>query len=124
MDSVVYSSIIHQIILNYQHQNKDFKDLYQAANYSTTPMHWQINTALQINDLCDAVIHAQDDLAAGSATIIDIIKKITTDPNQVGEIINQILDTLVKQTVKLPFPQPLQSTVRSFNTQLAATISG
>jgi len=121
MDAVVYSSIIFQIIQEHFQKNSD-KDIYHAPSYSTTPVHWQVSLTLQINDLCDAVIFAKDDLNSGSATLIDIIKKISTKPDDVEAIIFSVFDQLQKQSNKLPFSQPLQSTVKQFHQALIHTI--
>ena len=120
MDAVVYSTLIYQVIISH-HANKGV-EVYSTPSYQTTPLHWQINIALQINDICDAVIYAKDDLEAGSATLIDILKKISTDPTEIEKIIYSVLSTLENESSKLPFPQPLQSQVRDFHKALISTI--
>lgn len=120
MDSVVYSSIIFQIIQ--QHQADQGNDPWNSTNYSTSPIHWQINTTLQINDIADAIIHAKQDLAVNAATIIDIAKRVGGSPEKTIQVLNDTLDKLLKQSQKFPFPQPLQKTINDFNQSLIDTI--
>jgi hypothetical protein len=117
MDSVVYSTIIHQVIL------KHSPHIEQTTYTQVSPIHWQVNLTMQINDLVDSIIHAKEDLENQSAPLINILKRILTNSNEVEAVVNNILDTLVTQSTKLPFPQPLQGHINTFNQQLIATLT-
>jgi hypothetical protein len=122
MDSVVYSSIVNEIIKPYLSDHLSLK--HQATTiYQTTPLHWQINISLQINDFSDAIIHAKDDLDSGNATIIDILKKTIDKPDDLDRIVTHVFTRLQNQSGKLPFSQPLQTHVKLFNQALTSTIS-
>jgi hypothetical protein len=117
MDSVVYSTIIHQVILKHSPQ------IEHTTYTQVSPIHWQVNLTMQINDLVDSIIHAKEDLENQSAPLINILKRILTNSNEVELVVNNILDTLVSQSAKLPFPQPLQGHIKTFNQQLIATLT-
>jgi hypothetical protein len=120
MDSVVYSTIIHQVILSYTQASNN--PLNTPSYTQITPLHWQINLTMQINDTCDSIIHAKEDMENQSAPLINILKRVIEKPEEVKEVIDHVLSTIISQSAKLPFPQPLQGTIKTFNQNLIATI--
>lgn len=110
MDAVVYSTVIHQTILPHLTSPRQ-----ESIAYTPTAIHWQVNLTLQLNDLADAIIHAKDDLEADSATLINIAKKIIKSPDELDDLINSVIDHIRARSAKLPFPQPLQGTVKAYH---------
>jgi hypothetical protein len=119
MDSVVFSTIISELITLYLAEN--FKTEQESIYHSLT---WHINLAYQINDMVDAIVYAKDDLAAENFSPFRVIQKITADPASAKELIQKTLQDLQKKAEIFPFPEPLQAQVVEFYTELVSVVVG
>lgn len=66
MDSALYSATMVELINSYKSE---------AERQQRPSIDVLINQTLQLNDLVDAVVYAKQDIEAGNATIIEIVKK-------------------------------------------------
>ncbi len=119
MDSIVFSTIITELITTYLAENykADQDKVYQSLT-------WHINLAYQINDMVDAIVYAKDDLAAENFSPFRVIQKITADPTQAKELIQNTLQDLQKKAEIFPLPEPLQAQVVEFYGELISVVSG
>lgn len=130
MDSIAYSSLLGEIIHSYKKQDtsnksessSDHISQLDARRYDLDAIHWQINLTSQINDLIDAVVYAQQDLEAGTATLIDIIRKINPEPNAAEQLLTETFNTLLQKSTSFPLPEATQTVINDFNHNLIAVL--
>lgn len=102
MDSVLYASVIDQIVQEHHTPEGDkqiqFNDTYIL-----------INQSLQINDLVDAIVYAKQDLAANAATLVEIMKRCLTPNTDVKTLVH---DTFTKLTPEFGEKKELEAFVK------------
>lgn len=114
MDSIIFSTLINELI----------KTNLDRADSRSTALHYQLNLAYQINDLVDTVVFAKDDLASGSFSPFQVIRKIAPDPGQAKELIKEKLENFRQQATVFPFPEPLHTQVLGFYDALIKVVYG
>jgi len=112
MDSVAYATLIGEIIK--RHLADQSPDL--------SPLLWQVNLSLQINDIADAVIYAKQDLESGSASLIDILKRLSPDGPTAQNHIRQTLKHFLTQSDQFPLPTQTQTDITDFNHRLISVL--
>lgn len=117
MDSVVFSTLLHQIILLVA----PLQDAAREQQFQLS-LHHHVNLAYQLNDIVDAVVFAKDDLEAGSFSPFRLIQKITPEPEQAKELITTSLANLQQKGELFVFPPDLQEKVMLFYKELASVV--
>ena len=117
MDSVLYAGVIDQIIAEESSHEGN-------AEVELNSLYTQINVTLQINDLVDAIVYAKQDLAAKSATIIEIIKKISDHPDKIEETISTTFTQLTNLSKSAPIEGQTQEYISYFNSKLIQAVFG
>lgn len=111
MDSMLYASVIDQVLVDIL-RPEGGKEIFLK------PIHWQVNITLQLNDLSDAIVYAKQDLESKNATLVEIIRRIDTRPDQIEANIKSVFDSLINQSSYIPLPEPQQQLVTEYNNLL------
>lgn len=116
-DSMLYASVIDQVLVDIL-RPEGGKEVYLK------PIHWQINITLQINDLCDAIVYAQQDLESKNATVVEIIRRIDVRPSGIQDTVRSTFDALFAQSQHIPLPEATQAMIDGYNQMLRKTTGG
>ncbi|MBK9745803.1 MAG: hypothetical protein IPO91_03400 [Chloroflexi bacterium] len=121
MNHFLYAQVISSIIAQRRQHN------------GLTPFHPRLNTdsvirrcvsiIMQLNDLVDAICHAQNDLQSGSATLIELACR-SVKPEGVEDLLRRILHTLQRELDRLPLSAPADLHVRTFAARLVDVLDG
>lgn len=113
-DSMLYASVIDQVL-------SDILRPEGGKEIFLKPVHWQVNTSLQINDLSDAIVYAKQDLESKNATIVEIIRRIDVRPSAMEATVKGAYDHLFEQATYIPLPDPTQALINDYNQMLRNT---
>lgn len=115
IDSHLYASIIHEIV-------DETQSLTGDNHYDPNTLYLLINRLLQLNDLVEAVCHIEEDMEAGSATLIDLLKKVDPSPQAIQDNIVQLVADFQTQITAL-VEKPEESLAVAFAKRLETALT-
>lgn len=78
---------------------------------------------LQINDLADAIVYAQQDIQSNSAKLLDTLR-FCADDHQIEPMLRRLMFQNQQQLAQLPLSEPTATTVQKYASALIAMLDG
>lgn len=114
LDSAVYAASVTAIISESSDQ----------ANQLLHPLTNTIRATLQLNDIVDALVHAEEDIKSGFAPIVSMLKKIELPSETTPKAFLESLLTARSEIAASSCPEAALEFVTTFTSRLVAAATG
>jgi hypothetical protein len=116
MDSVLYSSLVGEIIA------RD-TDPHQLPDNFQLALHYKLNALYQLNDLVDSIVYAKEDMDSKNFSPFELIRKAATNAQEGKTMITSIATAFEKRIQTFALGDETERMINDFGHQLVNVIS-